>query len=71
MEAGGMYPGGAERARERRAILTRLVRPVMLDALHHGRRAVAWQLYWATFAWHIELRRWRFLAGFPLRAVYS
>lgn len=71
MEAGGRYPGGAERARERRAILTRLARPIMLDALRHGRHAAAWQLYWATFAWHLELRRWRFLAGFPFRAVYS
>jgi hypothetical protein len=69
MERAGAYPGGAARARERQTILTRLLRPAMLDGLRHGRRREAWQLYRSTFFWHIQLGRWRFLAGFPVQAV--
>lgn len=71
MERAGAYPGGAARARERKTILTRLLRPIMIDGLRHGRRGEAWQLYRSTFFWHLELGRWRFLAGFPVTAAGS
>ena len=70
-ERAGAYPGGAARARERNTILTRLLRPIMLDGLRHGRRSEAWTLYRSTFSWHVQLGRWRFLAGFPVKAVTS
>jgi len=64
-EQGGYYPGGHARARERRRILTRHFRPVMLDCLRAGRQSDAWRLYRATFVWHLQAGRWRFLFGFP------
>jgi hypothetical protein len=27
----------------------------------------AWKLYRATLGWHLELRQWKFLVGFPVR----
>ena len=67
-EQHGMYPGGEARARERRAIISRYVRPVALEYLRRGKKTEAWKLYRATFRWNLQLRRWKFLAGFPLRA---
>ncbi|MDP3719094.1 MAG: glycosyltransferase family 2 protein [Acidobacteriota bacterium] len=65
MEQAGRYPGGRARARERRRILTRHVRPVILECLRESRHRDAWRMYRATFVWHLQLRRWRFLLGFP------
>lgn len=70
-EQAGLYPGGTARARERRRILTRHLRPVMLEALREGRRRDAWRMYRASLGWHQELGRWRFLFGFPFLAVAS
>jgi hypothetical protein len=70
-EQGGRYPGGRQRATERRRILTRLLRPVMIEGLRCNRRADAWQMYRATFGWHLRDGRLRFLAGFPLMAKRS
>lgn len=69
MEQGGRYPGGPARARERRRILTRHCRPVMLECLREGRHTDAWSMYRATMGWHLQLRRWRFLFGFPIMAL--
>lgn len=63
------YPGGPGRARERRRILTRHCRPAMLECLREGRHRDAWRMYRATFGWHLQLRRWRFLFGFPVLAL--
>jgi len=68
-ENSGAYPGGRNRRRERREILTRHIRPVTLECLRAGRRREAWQLYRATFGWHLRLWRWKFIAGFPLKAL--
>jgi hypothetical protein len=69
MEQQGLYPGGTRRARERRTILTRHARPVMLTCIREGRHADAWQLYLSTWSWHLSLGRLRFLLGFPLKAL--
>lgn len=69
MEQCGRYPGGRARARERRRILTRHVRPVMIECVRERRHRDAWRMYRATFAWHLQLRRWRFLLGFPALAL--
>jgi glycosyltransferase involved in cell wall biosynthesis len=68
-ERAGKYPGGGARARERRRILTRHIRPVTLECLREGLKSQAWALYRTTFAWHATLGRWKYLAGFPLQAV--
>jgi GT2 family glycosyltransferase len=68
-EASGGYPGGVERATERRRILTRHVRPMILGCLKSGQAAEAWRLYRATFRWHTALGRWKFLIAFPWLAV--
>jgi len=67
-EQAGKYPGGQARARERWRILTRHIRPVALECLRRGTRSEAWKLYRTTLRWHFQLRRWKFLVGFPLRA---
>ena len=66
----GIYPGGEKRARERRTIISRHVRPAALGDLRRGKKKEAWELYRATFRWNLQLRRWKFLAGFPLRACF-
>ena len=63
------YPGGAKRAAERRSILTRHIRPNTLEYLKLGRRDDAWDLYRATFFWHLRQGRWKYLAGFPVKAL--
>jgi GT2 family glycosyltransferase len=70
-EQQGRYPGGPKRARERLQILTRHLRPVTLDCLRLGLRRDAWSLYRAMLSWHLALDRWKFLIGFPMRALFS
>jgi glycosyltransferase involved in cell wall biosynthesis len=68
-EKAGEYPGGAARAQERRRILTEHARPVTLECLQQGLCKDAWQLYWALFYWHLGLFRWKYLMGFPWKAL--
>ncbi len=68
-EREGRYPGGKSRARERRLILTRHVRPVVLECFRVGLRREAWWLYVSTFGWNASLGRLKFLAGCPLMAM--
>jgi len=68
-ERGGRYPGGKVRAKDRRRILTRHVRPVTLGCLRQGLRREAWSLYIATFVWNASLGRIKYLAGFPILAA--
>ena len=70
-EQTGRYPGGSSRRLERRRILSRHLRPTMLDSLAAGRYEEAWYLYRTTFPWHLQLGRWKFLTGFPVRDVQS
>jgi hypothetical protein len=71
MEQHDRYPGGTARARDRRTILTRQFRPVMLTCIRERRFAAGWRLYFATWSWHLALGRLRFLAGFPLQATMA
>lgn len=68
-ERSGRYPGGAARARERRRILTRHVRPVSFACLRQRRWRAAARLYAATWRWHAEDGRWAYLCGFPISLV--
>ena len=63
------WTGEEARAFERRRILTRHLRPVMIECLRSARRSDAWRMYRATFGWHVEQGRWRFLAAFPFMAL--
>ena len=66
-ERDGLYPGGAQRARERWAILSRHLRPGILEALEQGNRRRAWRIFRRTLGWHLRLGRARFVLGFLLR----
>ncbi|MCE9589704.1 MAG: glycosyltransferase family 2 protein [Planctomycetes bacterium] len=70
-ENAGKYPGGAAREHERRVILSRLVRPASFSGLtaNADERRMAWEIYRRTFRWSLHLRRWRYLAGFPVRGM--
>ena len=70
-EKRALYPGGQIRAPERHRILARHLRPVSLDCLGQGRRREAWELYWATFLWHVKLGNWKYLIGFPAKALFN
>jgi glycosyltransferase involved in cell wall biosynthesis len=63
------YPGGRARARERREMLTRHMRPVALECLREGNQHEGWKLYRSTFAWNVSLARFRYLVAFPLVAL--
>lgn len=65
-EIAGVYPGGATRAHQRRTIIATHARPVCLAALKTGEQRLAWRLYWVTFLWQLQSRRWKFLGAFPL-----
>jgi len=65
MEKSGSYPGGAAARAKRVAIISRHVRPVAVAALENGKFDAAWEIYKATLGWHLKLRKWKFLIGFP------
>ncbi len=68
-EAAGNYPGGKARRSERRRIITRHIRPFVLDCVRRGRISDAWKLYRDTFTWHTVEFRLRFLAAVPALAA--
>lgn len=70
-ERHGAYPGGRRRARERRDIILRHVRPAALECLKRGMAREAWELYWRSFGWQAALGRWKFLSGFPVKAAVA
>jgi glycosyltransferase involved in cell wall biosynthesis len=63
------YPGQKERERERLHIITRHVRSHSLACLRQKDISKGWQLYRATFFWHLKLMRLRYLLGFLLIAT--
>ena len=70
-ERGGIYPGGESRINDRRRVVTLHVRPVSLDCARRGLWSEAWRLYRASFAWHVQLGRWKYLLGFPVKTLSS
>lgn len=70
-ERRGVYPGGRARSNERRDIIARHVRAAALTCLKNGLHREAWSLYSSTFQWHVKLRRWKFISGFPAKAVFE
>lgn len=70
-EKSSAYPGGDSRSMERRRILTRHLRPIVLESIKRGLRNEAWELYRATLAWNAALGRFKYLFGVPLLAIFS
>jgi len=68
-EQQGGYPGGEGRRRERWEILTRHIRPFTLACLKDRAIRRGWNLYRRTLAWHLALRRWRYLCSYPVLAA--
>lgn len=67
-ERRGLYPGGVVRAKERREIISRNVRPITIECARNGRIVEAWRLFKATASWHIRQARFTFLAAVPVIA---
>jgi glycosyltransferase involved in cell wall biosynthesis len=68
-EHAGVYPGQRGRARERRRIITRHVRPATCEGLKAGLPNESWRLYKETFHWNVALGHWKYLLGFPVLAA--
>lgn len=62
----GQYPGGAAWQDARRIVITRHVRPVVLQAIQAGNLRAAWQLYRRTLSWNARAGRAGFILGSPL-----
>jgi len=65
----GQYPGGKQSVRSRRKIITRHLRPTILNGLNGGCRQDVWPLFWKSFFWHVSQGRLRFLAFCLLKFV--
>jgi hypothetical protein len=70
-EKAGRYPGGPERARQRRSIIARHTRAAAAACAGTGRVGHALRLYRATLPWQIAERRWRFVLGLPPSAALA
>lgn len=63
------YSGADARKPEQFRIVSRHLRPVILNLLRNNKRSEAWFLYRKTFRWHLKLCRFKFLAGFLWEAI--
>jgi glycosyltransferase involved in cell wall biosynthesis len=68
-EQNGRYPGTGSLAGKRRFILSRHLRPVILEALKAGDKAAARELLKPSLPWLLRQGRFRFLAYVLLRLV--
>jgi glycosyltransferase involved in cell wall biosynthesis len=68
-ERANRYPGGSERKTERIELITRAVRPPVIEALRQHRWRAGVSLYRRTLDWHLLLKRWRFLLAVPFLAL--
>ena len=65
-ECAGGYPGGDRYRSARRTVITRYVRPFILQAIRSGEFQAAWKLYRRTFTWNARGGRAAFILAFPL-----
>jgi GT2 family glycosyltransferase len=68
-EKHGNYPGGSARKKQRIQIICSHVRAVSMGALAAGHSKAGWSLFWKCFAWNVLLRRWKYVFGFPIKAL--
>lgn len=64
-EMQGRYPGGPDRAAERRVVIGKAARTCLLTLIATGKVSKAWEWYRRLFPWHVRQGRWRFLAAAP------
>lgn len=70
-ERAGVYPGGSVRELDRWRLVTLHVRPFAVECLAKaGVRWRGWSLYFKTLGWHLWMRRWKFVIGFPVLALW-
>lgn len=72
-EREGEYPGGKGRARERREIIGRHVRPVVLQCANHGLIGTSFTLFRRTLVWNGRELRFKFIFGalfYMLKALF-
>jgi hypothetical protein len=62
----GDYPGGLERRAERRRMITRYARPLILDCISASHLAEAQRLYSQTFLWNARDWRVKFIIATPI-----
>jgi GT2 family glycosyltransferase len=68
-EKRGNYPGGNARKIERIRIICSHIRAVSMGALVSGHPKAGWNLFWKCLVWNVRLRRWRYVCGFPIKAL--
>lgn len=71
MEKAGHFPGGKDRRGDRRRFITLYIRPVSIALLRQKEYQKAWALYRQTFTWNLAQGRFRYLAGFFVKAGLS
>lgn len=65
-EKSGAYPGGGAFASARQQIISHHCRPEIVSLIRSGHTKYARQLFGETFAWHLKLKRWKFLLAVSL-----
>ena len=70
-EGKGRYPGGRARASERATIIARHIRPFAVSLAKSGQAFTAIRFYLAVIQESFTNRRWRFLLGLPLLAIWG
>ena len=71
LRAGEFAGGNPGNRRALMWMLSRMIRPMVFACLNAGAVGPAWQAYRKSCAIHLAARRWRFLAGFPLRLLIA
>jgi glycosyltransferase involved in cell wall biosynthesis len=61
-EIQGQYPGGQSHRRKRRIIITRHLRPTIINGLIRGSKRDVWPIFRKSLWWHVREARMRFLA---------
>jgi hypothetical protein len=65
------YPGGQERRKERRIILTRHIRAASVSLAKGKYVQEAWNLYRKTVTWNVKQGRWKYALAFPMLEAVS
>jgi len=60
------YPGGKARASERWRIISRHIRPHILNLARAGKALDALWFFFRTTPWHLKTMRWKFLLAVPV-----
>lgn len=70
-EKQGNYPGGNARKKQRIQIICSHIRAVSMGALASGHPKAGWNLFWKCLVWNALLMRWKYVFGFPIKALLN